>query len=424
MTRGKNPSLRTLLEDGHSLPPAQFSLIRRIASLAAERGLALYLVGGFVRDLLLARPTLDHDFVLEGDAVPFARALVKKFGGRVTTHPAFHTATWFLPSDLLGEANVPGAFDLISARSETYAHPAALPTVTLGDISDDLRRRDFTINAMSVRLNDGEFGDLLDPFDGQADLRKGMVRVLHARSFIDDPTRIFRAVRYAERYGFKLALQTRELIPAALKYVDRLSPERLRHELDLILEEENSSAMLARLANLGLLAAVKPALPEFPAERAHWLDHRVPVDFGLTLDRAALGYLLWLMDAPEETLASLTDRLGFTAPLTKSVRAAARLKADLPSLEGARPSQWVERLERVPPDAIYAVRLVTRQEALQDYLLTWRHIYPSITGDDLKARGLPPGPKFKHILTRLRSAWLDGEVSTPKEEEFLLESLL
>lgn len=402
-----------------SLSPKQLDLIRLVADEASHRGLTLYAVGGLPRDLLLNRLTRDLDLVVEGDAIPLARALSRHHGGRVTTHPSFHTATWFLP-----ETFDSSTLDLISSRSETYAHPAALPTVKLGTITDDLRRRDFTINAMAIRLDGEGFGELTDPLGGWEDAKKKTIRVLHPHSFIDDPTRIFRAVRYASRLGFEIAPDTKSLIPEALPHVNKLSAERLRHELDLILAEEHSAPMLASLAELGLLSAVKPAIPAFPPARAKWLGHLPPTEFQLQGDSLALAYSLWFMDESENTILKLAERLDFNAALAKTIRAAVKLAQDVPNWKSMKPSQWTERLDKYPAAAVYAVYLVQHKSRLSDYLKTWRHIKPTMTGEDLKRLSLAPGPDYKHILSSLRAAWVDGEVKNEREEEKLLRRLI
>ena len=225
-------SMTDRLDIPRFIPTSRLVLLRQVAALSAHLGLPAYLVGGFVRDALLKQPINDFDLVVEGDAVKLGRALVKQFGGRLTVHAPFKTAAWFLPvgvgSRYGTEEHRPYStpestidfIDLISARSETYARPAALPTVKLGTLADDLRRRDFTINALAVRLDGDHFGELSDPLGGRADLQRGLVRVLHSNSFVDDPTRLLRAVRYAERYGFKIESGSEALIPLALEYVD------------------------------------------------------------------------------------------------------------------------------------------------------------------------------------------------------------
>lgn len=401
-----------------ALSTREVSVLRRIADEADARGLPLYLVGGFARDLVLGRPSLDFDLVLEGSALTFARACSKKLGGRLTVHKKFSTATLAFPSF---------AFDFITARSETYAHPAALPDISPGTLADDLRRRDFTINTLAICLNRPRFGELRDDLGGLEDLQRGLVRVLHPRSFVDDPTRLFRAVRYAVRFGFEIAPETLALIPEGRKYIEQLSGERIRHELDLILDEPNAAQMLAMLEELGLLEAVAPRWPALKAKSAKWFDSIPLTELGLDFDRRAFRYILWLMDSPAAMLQELAARLSFTADLSRAVLAASALREDLADLAESSPSRWTTRLEKVPPLAVYAVSLAADESAraaLTSYLARWRHVQPKTTGETLKARGVPPGPSYKKILTRLRAAWLDGEVKSAAQESALLEVLL
>lgn len=404
-----------------SLSSKQLDLIRLIADEASHRGMPLYAVGGLPRDLLLNRLTRDLDLVVEGDAIPLARSLSRLHGGRVTTHLSFHTATWTLPPDL-----APDTLDLISARSETYAHPAALPAVTLGTLTDDLRRRDFTISAMAIRLDGDRFGELIDPFGGLDDLKKKIIRVLHPRSFIDDPTRIFRAIRYAGRLGFALSPETKALIPAALHYVDKLSPERLRHELDLILAEDEFLAALQQFADLRVLSAVKPPLPWNASVRMRLIVlHQQVNDLESIRD---LRWMLWLMDSSADEIRGFAKRLDFTSDLLKHALSASSLFAKLSSLVDATPSQCVDLLEKNPDLSVEAVRLCAprgkARTKLGKYLSEWKTIMPHATGETLKALGLSPGPAYKRILSSLRAAWLDGEVRNEAEEKKLLKDLI
>ncbi len=201
---------------------------------------------------------------------------------------------------------------MISARSETYKHPAALPTVRLGSIADDLRRRDFTINALAIRLDGSHFGELRDDLNGAEDLQKGMIRVLHSRSFIDDPTRMYRAVRYAERYGFKIAEDTVILIPEARPFVENLSAQRIRHELDLILEEPNAVPMLKRLDELDLLSIIHPVLANVSKSNVATVTSEDPV-----LQNRNSRWILWLMHLKDQEIEFLNERLHFPANLLK-----------------------------------------------------------------------------------------------------------
>jgi tRNA nucleotidyltransferase (CCA-adding enzyme) len=412
-----------------SLPAEQLNLLRVVAEASAARQMPLYLVGGFVRDLLLHIPATDFDLVVDGDAIALARALAAQSGGQVTAHDRFGTAQWFLP-DSDGHA-----LDFSSTRSETYKHSGALPIVKHGRLADDLARRDFTINTLALRLDGDHWGELYDEWEGLNDLRRGLVRVLHPQSFLDDPTRLFRAVRYEQRYGFQIAPETLTLIPPARQVVGSLSAERLRHELDLTLEEEQVVAMLSRLAELDLLQPVHPVLAWNNTIRERFIN-------GLRLARESdskvllppaegqcfLAWHFWLLDLDITDIQSLESRLHYHANLMASLLASSTLSKDLALLTGLKPSQCVTRLEGLPLTAVHAVMLsIPDGEARQNlfnFLETWRHVKPKTNGHDLKKRGLPLGRRYQQILSRLRQAWLDGEVHTESEELKLLDELI
>ncbi|MCC6299207.1 MAG: CCA tRNA nucleotidyltransferase [Anaerolineales bacterium] len=411
-----------------SLDSSLVDLIHRVADESFSLGFPLYLVGGSVRDLMLGRPIVDLDLTLEGDAIKLGRVLVKKYGGDLTAHEKFFTATWFLKSpirraersDSEVEASSLKSLDFASARRETYSHPGALPTVTKSTLDDDLRRRDFTINAMAIRVDGARFGELHDPLGGQKDLENKLIRILHPNSFIDDPTRMFRAVRYAVRYGFEIEPETLKLVnDESLKILSSLSGERLRHEFDLIFVEADYPSMLARLADMKILSAI--GAPNFNESYASLIDELPEEPLGVEVDRVTLGYLLWLVDSASPKIQSLSERLAFTADLTDAVLFASTLKSRLPNLKNAKPSAWTFALEKYPLASIYGTYLMTNEQPLLDFLSKWRHVKPVTTGDDLKARGLAPGPKYGEILRRLRAAWLDGEVGTVEDEEKLVD---
>lgn len=408
--------LLRFMRDPNLLSSEKQTLLSNIAAQATAMDMPCFLVGGFVRDLLLKYPVNDLDVIVEGDAIGFGEALVKKYGGRLTPHTKFHTAIWHLPdsSDTL---------DLVTARKETYLSPGALPTVTPSTIEDDLRRRDFAVNAMAVRIDENHFGELLDPLDGQADLENKIIRVLHPKSFVDDPTRIFRAIRYEVRYSFNLEPATLSLINSeSISVIMRLSGERIRHELDLIFEEENSSQLLLRAGNLGLFNAIHPKLPAFNPNYSVFLEIDPILD--IRTSRMEIGYMLWFIDLMEDDILSIARRLDFSSDTTHSVWAVSQLKKSLPFLVNSKPSVWSLALENLPLLSIYVVYLVSRESALLDYLSIWRHVKPHTTGEDLKTRGLRPGPRFGEILSQLRAAWLDGELESAQQEQDMLERLI
>lgn len=413
-----------------SLPPPALALIRSVAQAAAELHLPAYIVGGFVRDLLLGRPSTDFDIVVEGDAIALARTLAARHGGKVTSHARFGTAKWTPHPSGPGQ---PEFLDLISARQEYYESPTALPTVERGSIKLDLHRRDFTINTLAMRLDGRHFGELHDYYGGQRDLERRLVRVLHSLSFIDDPTRMLRAVRYEQRYGFSIESRTLQLMDEAAPMLARLTHERLRHELDLILEEDRAAAMLRRLADLGLLSHIHAALPAdhatlglladkldlLPAPA--WSLRDLPGGFPL---RRALGYALWLLPCTPEQIAALDARLRFPVAMDKVLNAAVRLRADLPALAGSKPSAWVARLDDLPMLSIYVNWLDSGEPALEQYAVSWRHIHPQTDGHALRALGMAPGPDYQRILTALRAAWLDGRITSEEQEHDLLQQLI
>ncbi len=420
-----------------ALPKARLDLIRKIAEKAAEERVALYVVGGFVRDLLLERPSLDFDIVVEGDAIALANALQGAYGGRVTTHSRFGTAKWFLEGSVLRADNLPEFLDFISARTEFYTSPTALPTVSRGSIKLDLHRRDFTINTLALRLDGVHYGELHDHWGGLADLERGIVRVLHSLSFVDDPTRMLRGVRFEQRFAFDFSERTRQLMGEARPLLEKLSGDRIRHELDLILDEERAVAMFSRLMDLGLLDAISPSLERddgLVRRLNNALNTPIPRDFGELPDiahlskRRALGYLVWLLPLPLKNLRAISKKLRFPAGLKSALLITRELCDELPDLKDAKNSAWVERLDGIPSLALYAASLCPIDEdlrfALMQYLAKWRFVEPKIAGKDLQERGLQPGPRYKEILMKLRAAWLDGEVKNAEDEAELLERLL
>lgn len=419
------------------LTAESMAVIRLVKTEAERLDLPLYIVGGSVRDLMLGRATKDFDFTVEGDAGRLAESILRKYAGRVVFHTRFGTATWTLDETtfkrlhipMLGSEEFPPFLDLISARKETYTRPGTLPTVTRSTIEDDLRRRDFSVNAMALRLDGKHYGQLYDPLGGQADLERGLIRVLHEKSFIDDPTRMLRAVRYAERYGFEIEPGTLNLITDEAKDIlARLSGERLRHEFDLIFEEKNPAAVLGRLAELDLLRPVHPSL-QFTRPLLPSLEEPAPEFGGFAIPdllsfKQTLGWSVWLMTLSVAQIDEIAKRLDFPVSLIKSVRAASSLLAGLSSHENWKPSQWTFMLDDLPSLSVYAVYLARKEQALRDYLVHWQNIKPVINGHDLRERGLEPGPRYTEILRRLRAAWLDGEVKSAEEEMKLLETLV
>jgi tRNA nucleotidyltransferase (CCA-adding enzyme) len=452
--RPRIPSRQNLADRlEQALPKARLELLNAVADVASEQRIAIYIVGGFVRDLLLDRPSLDYDLVVEGDAIDLAQALSRKIGGRVTSHSRFGTAKWLLPDSLftgkqkplqkeemnnyLAVSELPESLDFVSARTEFYTHPSALPTVERGSIKLDLHRRDFTINTLALRLDGNHYGELHDYWGGLEDLRRGVVRVLHSLSFVDDPTRILRAVRFEQRFGFNIEARTLELLQEALSLLDRVSGDRIRHELNIILLEDRVIEVLARLQQLAILVAIHKNLTwdiwlkdRFERLADHdidpnWLDF---IGGDELINRIKLSYILWLLRLPKNQARSISERLKLSAGLRRIVQSAIHFWQESESFVGAKPSEITIRLDDIHPLALYGVYLASDMNAvkstLDKYVVDWRKVVPSITGDDLRSMGIPPGPVYRHILNTLRYSWLDDEITSLEDEAVLLALLI
>jgi tRNA nucleotidyltransferase (CCA-adding enzyme) len=442
-----------------ALPAARLGLLKAISQTAHDQHAALYIVGGFVRDLLLDRPSLDFDLVVEGDAIFLAQTLADQFGGRITSHARFGTAKWHIAGTrsqltksiaehfpefeehALVPSDLPESLDLITARTEFYTHPTALPIVERGSIKLDLHRRDFTINTLALRLDGHHYGELQDHWGGLNDLRQGLVRVLHSLSFVDDPTRMLRAVRFEKRFDFKIDNRTLDLLHEARPMLGRVSGDRIRHELDHILAEKNICFILSRLAELELLSAIHKSLTwddwicskinEIPLDEPDDCWGLIPSDDGDVKTSAliqSLSYIFWLIRLPVEHTRSINKRLKVSRLLAANTISACNLWTDLPSLINKSPSQIVSRLVGIPPTAIYAAYLasddIKEKSILKNYVTKWKNVSPTIDGHTLRNRGLPPSPDYREILITLRDAWLDGEINTPESEAKLLDELI
>ncbi len=423
-----------------TLPEVRLALLNKIADVAAEQKSALYIVGGFVRDLLLDIPSLDFDLVVEGDALNLAQTIKEHYGGRVTSHSRFGTAKWFINKDeidILGSTKkvreaLPEALDFISARREFYTHPTALPTVARGSIKLDLHRRDFTINTLAMRLDGHHYGELYDFWGGLADLKAKQVKVLHSLSFVDDPTRIMRAVRYEQRYGFDLDGRTESLLLDAKDLLKRVSGDRIRHEFDRIFEEKNAAQMLDRLNELTILETIHPDLlwnEDIKALMNSMPCKDAPAEWNIDGEgigvpfEMALYYSLWLLHAPVGS--DVCKRLRLVSGLTDIIHQASKLREILEDLDGRPASESTAILGRFSNLAIFAVYLSTKEPKLKGilsrYLSSLQYVQTNITGKHLQEEGLAPGPRYAEILTRLRNAWLDGEISSKKEETQLFK---
>jgi tRNA nucleotidyltransferase (CCA-adding enzyme) len=414
------------------------TLIEKIAGHAQYSKLPLYMVGGVVRDLLLQRRNLDVDFVVEGDAIKLAESLSAKYGGQVNSFRPFGTAKWLLDEAAARALGVPYVglpenVDFATARNEFYEHPTALPTVYSGSIKLDLARRDFTINTLAVQFSPASAtGRILDFFGGVKDLRAGVIRVLHNLSFVDDPTRILRAVRFEQRLGFTIGPRTSELMKTAAPMLRRITGERVRNELTMLLRESEPERGLLKLQEPGLLAAIHPSFQvgggiarQFGIARTTHPAWPMPKP-----DMPDLYWHIIAADIPADELPALCERLLFSRDMTDSMQEAARLVQDVERLHypDARPSQIDDLLHGIPELALLAAWLLIKDERVREritlYVTRWRDVRPATDGNTLREMGLKPGPCYAVILHRLRAARLDGEIDSDAGEGDYVRSLL
>jgi tRNA nucleotidyltransferase (CCA-adding enzyme) len=378
-----------------------------VASLG-DRPEGVFVVGGTLRDILLGEENFDLDIAVEGDAIAFARELAGVLGGRVTPHAKFGTAVV-----LYGEAD---RVDVVTTRTEFYDAPGALPTVERAGLREDLYRRDFTINAMAVSLKAADFGRLVDPFGGRADLEARVLRVLHNLSFIDDPTRIFRAVRYEARHGFRLEEHSARLARGCIEMglVGDLSSARLRDELVLLLEEPAAAGGIVRLGEIGADRAIHTQLradAEAAAlyERARALRDELRVEVpAWRIGFAALAQEMTSAQA-YDWLERLKVRRRDVEQIVEAVTVAPRIVERFRS-ERLDAAQVVTLADAVAPDA--SLLALAREELpeLREYFTRLRDVRLEIDGADLAALGLPESPRVGEVLAELRRRKLNGEL--------------
>jgi tRNA nucleotidyltransferase (CCA-adding enzyme) len=398
------------------LPRPILKLVQDISRQAAESDQRAYLVGGVVRDLLLGYPNFDLDLVVEGDAVKVAQLVTESGQAKLLAHHRFGTAKLRYQDFTL---------DLATARKETYASPGALPSVTPGTLTDDLIRRDFSINAMAVSLATDDYGELVDPYQGRSDLEHHLIRILHARSFTDDATRILRGVRYEQRLDFEFETQTADLLKRDIPMLDTISGDRIRHELELILKEQRPELAIQRLGELDVLARINLSL-----RGDGWIAYRF--DEARQLRKAtqlpSLYFCLLVYSSSETDIEPFLSRLNMPAKLSRAMRDTLHLKTRLHLLDRAslKPSQIYYLLTEYELPAIQANAIaaesITARRSLQLFLTKLRYVRTALDGEDLKKLGISPGPEMGRILRMLHKAKLDGDIRTRADEKKLAVS--
>jgi len=398
------------------LKPETLKVLKEAADIADREQIALFLVGGIVRDLLLERSSLDIDIVIVGDALSVADRLASVLNTKVASRSKFGTAkmkySWL-------------TIDLVTARRETYSSPGALPTVYPGNIRDDLFRRDFTVNAMAVQLNAGKFGSLVDPYHGLDDLNKGLIRILHDRSFIDDSTRILRAIRYEQRLGFRIETKTSINLRKNISMIGTVSPDRIKHELMLFFEEPLPEKAFHRADKLGVLARIHP---QFHGDA--WLSKHFQKARRVFPGHCGLLYLcLLIYRFTNNENRELLRRFNFTRTETTAMTQTLSLKSEIASgfHAGMSPVEIHRRLKQFVPVAIYSNLAAAApgklKQDLELYLSKLSHIKTSITGDDIVAMGISPGPKVRKYLEIILEGRLSGSIRSRKDEELFIRKL-
>jgi len=407
-------------------PAKVYNLLRLSGEVAEELGFDAYIVGGSVRDLLRNEENLDIDIVVEGDGISYAKALGERLNAKVKTHERFGTAQ--VIADEL-------KCDIATARTEYYESPAALPKVEISSIKKDLYRRDFTINTLAIRLNSKDFGLLIDFFGGQRDLREKTLRVLHNLSFVEDPTRAFRAVRFSERFGFKISRHTENLIKSAIEMnlFDRLSGPRLYEEILLSFKETEPVKTLKKLSDFGLLKVIHPDLI---------FNEELEATFKSMHDTLSWFSLLFLEEKPDSGilyLMALLSCLKYEEAKAALERLSPPPRARDMIVGGLSHARDV--LRKLPIDdrvGIYNLlsnlKLETilfsmalskdrqKQKAISLYLTELRKIKTVLKGDDLKRTGIQPGPVYSMLLRELLEEKLRGHLKSREDEEKFIKA--
>ncbi|OPY73415.1 MAG: Multifunctional CCA protein [Syntrophorhabdus sp. PtaU1.Bin058] len=427
----KRKNVRRLMEE--RLDDETMKRLTGIGALADTMGYHAYLVGGFVRDLLLRDENYDIDVVIEGDGIAFAEELAKHLNVKVRPHKEFATAKVIYKDGF--------KVDIATARLEYYKAPASLPVVEHSSLKLDLHRRDFTINTLAISLNKNTFGELIDFFGAQRDIKEKTIRVLHSLSFVEDPTRVFRAIRFEHRFGFKIGKHSLDLIKNAVKlnFLARIRGKRVWVELELILQEDGVEKILKRLQELDLLRFIFPSI-EFNKDKERLFSQMQAVYKwyellyqGRPVDKVQY-YLLGLVEHmdPGEVL-EFCKKLEVTEKVRKKTtenterlrEVLARLTMGIPVM---KKSEIYRILEPLSKEVMLFIMAKTRSEEMKktisNYITYGDSFRPFTTGADLKKMGIQEGPVYKEILERLKDAKVDMNLKTKEEESHFVDIYL
>ena len=419
------------------LPKRIQDLLTQLGQVADELNLNVFVVGGFVRDLLMNKNNLDLDVVVEGDGVAFAETFARENDCRVRCHHKFGTAVLIFPDDF--------KIDVASARMEYYLRPGALPDVEHASVKMDLSRRDFTINTLAISLNQDAYGSLLDYYGGQRDIDDKVLRVLHNLSFVEDPTRVFRAVRFEQRLGFKIGKQTEHLLNSAVRLglMEKVSGHRLFSELFLILNEPRPLPAVSRLARLDVLRQIHPKLTSKIDYSRSFDEARRTTDWydllytGQPCERWFCYFMVFTAVLDRDEVKNLSERLQliprYRDMLNQQRSTALGILKRLESRpEGMRPpksSSLYRWFKPLSTEILLFMMARTSQDLVRQwishYITHLRDVQPLLTGHDLETMGFQPGPVYREILDALLYARLDGRVvSVEDEREFVQKKFI
>ncbi|OQY58949.1 MAG: polya polymerase [Desulfobacteraceae bacterium 4572_88] len=406
------------------LSPRLLDILRAMGEVGDELGCGVYVVGGFVRDLFLYRPNEDIDIVVEGDGIAFARKYAAMQKVRTHVYGKFGTAMIIFPDDF--------KIDVATARVEYYRFPADLPTVEMSSIKMDLFRRDFTVNTLAIQLNPGKFGTLIDFFSAQKDIKEKVLRVLHNLSFVEDPTRVFRAIRFEQRFGFSIGKLTQGLIRNAVRmdFFRRLSGRRVFTELRLILEEENPTPAIQRLHHYDMLKIIHPSIKQDKKLIAWFKSVREVISWYdlLFLEdpymRWMVYFLAMLRRSDEKISVEICEKLELS-PRQRMIFCRERFEADATILWlrqhlPVKNSVLREKLSLCRTEMLlYMMAVAGRRrvkKAISHHITLLRHVTPSVTGKELRKMGLEPGPIYRDVLEAVLDAKLNGLLKTRNDE--------
>lgn len=399
------------------LPEEVFTLLKQISETANRMQQQVYLIGGIVRDIILEMPNDDIDLVVEGNGIAFAKSLQEDYGGEVLEHDSFGTATWTHPSGLM--------IDITTSRLEYYERPASLPNVEFSTLEEDLERRDFTINAMALRLSGDSFGELIDPFGGREDLREKNIKVLHNISFIEDPTRIFRGLRFEERFQFSMDEQTEKLALNSIDKVKALTPNRIIEEMKKLFNEGNPSKIIARLFDVNFWQ-------QFSINHQHrQLSQQIASKFKAYCEKHferknPTWFHYFLIPFYCQSNFDIVQQFALTKNDMKLLTEVTSLSELTIWDAGQEIGDYHTEFKKFSTEAILFIlstRSYDHEEMILSYLSSRNRLQIYFTGEDLVNLGMKPGPHFSKILLQLEVKQLNGEIQSKEEADHWLKKL-